>query len=229
MKRNPSGIAPHHLEDHHTVMRLRGRMKTVQRLGCDVQSRCEAKRQFRTCQIVINSLGHRQNWKAATVELCRNAECSFAAYNDQTFKAQSFHIRDRLVVNVIDVSCAIRKSSVIASPKQGAAARQQSSNFRVGKFTCAGVAKQAFEAVFDSNDVHRMFANGGFYNSANYSVQTWSISASGHDSNSFVHCIAGFQHKLTLSVRENKQHLCGKLWGMNVVDELFVDRLSSVA
>src|SRR5207237_1665280 len=41
---NPTGVAPHHLDDHHAVVRLGRRVQPVDRLGCDPPRSVEPER-----------------------------------------------------------------------------------------------------------------------------------------------------------------------------------------
>src|SRR5439155_8105059 len=54
--RDPAGVTTHHLDDHDAVVRLRGRVQSVDRLGRDEHCGVEAERVVRRGEVVVDRL-----------------------------------------------------------------------------------------------------------------------------------------------------------------------------
>ena len=87
VQRDPAGVAAHHLDDQHAVVRLGGRVQAVDRLGGDVDRGVEAEREVGAGQVVVDRLGHADDVDAEVGELGRHAERVLAADRDQRVDA----------------------------------------------------------------------------------------------------------------------------------------------
>ena len=56
MHGDPAGVAAHHLDDHHAVVRLGGRVQAVDRLGADRDGRVEAEGVVGAGEVVVDRL-----------------------------------------------------------------------------------------------------------------------------------------------------------------------------
>ena len=82
--RDPAGVPAHHLDDHHAVVRLRGRVQPVDRLGRDRDRGVEAERVVRRREVVVDRLRHADDRELVlAVEPRRDAERVLAADRDQ--------------------------------------------------------------------------------------------------------------------------------------------------
>ena len=55
---DPAGVAAHHLDDHHAVVRLRRRVQAVDRVGRDLDRGVEAERVVGADDVVVDRLRH---------------------------------------------------------------------------------------------------------------------------------------------------------------------------
>ena len=62
--RDPAGVAAHHLDDHHAVVRLGGRVQPVDRLGRDRDRGVEAEGVVRSGEVVVDRLRHADDGEA---------------------------------------------------------------------------------------------------------------------------------------------------------------------
>src|SRR5437763_7006243 len=69
---NPSRIASHDLNHHHTIVRLRRGMYPVDGFGNDIDCRVEAKCAICARKIVIDGLRNSHHFHSAIKELCRH-------------------------------------------------------------------------------------------------------------------------------------------------------------
>ncbi len=84
---DPAGVAAHHLDDHHAVVRLGGRVQAVDRVGDDLHGRLEADRHVGAAEVVVDRLGHAHDRHAVAVQAQGDAERVLAADRDQRVHA----------------------------------------------------------------------------------------------------------------------------------------------
>ncbi len=85
---DPAGVAAHHLDDHHAVVRLGGRVQAVDRVGDDLHGRLEAERHVGAAEVVVDRLRHADDRHAVAVQAQRDAERVLAADRDQRVDAR---------------------------------------------------------------------------------------------------------------------------------------------
>ena len=73
----------HHLADQHAVVRLRGRVQTVDRVDGDLDGRVETEGHLGARQIVVDRLRHADDADPAVGQLQRHAERVFPPDRDQ--------------------------------------------------------------------------------------------------------------------------------------------------
>ena len=82
--REPARVASHDLDDHHAVVRLRGGVQAVDRLGRDRDGGVEAERLVGRREVVVDRLRHADHGQAVLdVQPCGDAERVLAADRDQ--------------------------------------------------------------------------------------------------------------------------------------------------
>ena len=86
---DPAGVAAHHLDDHDAVVRLRGRVQSVDRLGGDPDRGVEAERVVGRAEVVVNGLGHANDGNALGVQPCGDAQGVLAADGDERVDAKA--------------------------------------------------------------------------------------------------------------------------------------------
>ena len=83
VRRDPARMAAHHLDDHHSIVRLRCRMQPVDRVGDDLHGRLEAKRDIGPSEVVVDRLRHADDRNPLTLQAQGHAERVLAADWDQ--------------------------------------------------------------------------------------------------------------------------------------------------
>ena len=82
--RDPAGVAAHHLDHHHAVVRLGRRVQPVDRLGADRDRGVEAEGVVGRREVVVDRLRHADDRQLVLrVEACGDAERVLAADRDQ--------------------------------------------------------------------------------------------------------------------------------------------------
>src|SRR5687768_14390517 len=71
-------------------------MKTVQRLGSDIDGSHETERRFRRRQVIIDRFWHADHRKSALMKLLRNSQRAFAAEYDQGLDTQNVQVSQGL-------------------------------------------------------------------------------------------------------------------------------------
>src|SRR5688500_14306426 len=79
MESYESRVAAHHLDHHHSIMALRGRVKLVDRFDCRVDCRVETERRDRTAHIVVDRLRDSNDFHPLVNELLRDRERAVSA------------------------------------------------------------------------------------------------------------------------------------------------------
>ena len=84
MHRDPAGVAAHHLDDHDAVVRLRGGVQPVDRLGADRDRGVEAERVVGAREVVVDRLRDADDRRAEVgMEAGGDAEGVLAADRDE--------------------------------------------------------------------------------------------------------------------------------------------------
>ena len=86
-QRNPASVSPHHLDNHHAVMRGGGGVETVQRFGHDSDRSIEPDAELCNSEVVVDRLGDPDGAKTSLVELRRDAERVIASDRDKCIDA----------------------------------------------------------------------------------------------------------------------------------------------
>ena len=82
---DPSRMAPHHLDDHHPVVALGGRMQAVDGIGGNLHRRREPECHVGADDVVVDRLRHPDDREVEIMEeLARNREGTIPADDDET-------------------------------------------------------------------------------------------------------------------------------------------------
>src|SRR5687768_13612743 len=81
---DPSGVPPHDLENHHSVVALSRRMEPVDRIGGHLDGGVEPERVIGSRQVVVDRLGNSDDVHAFGPQLRRAPKCAFAPDDDKT-------------------------------------------------------------------------------------------------------------------------------------------------
>ena len=83
LERDPARVAAHHLDHHHAVVGLRGRVQPVDRLGGDLERRVEAEGHIGGGEVVVDRLRDAEHRNVVlTVEPRRGPQRVLAADRD---------------------------------------------------------------------------------------------------------------------------------------------------
>ena len=80
---DPAGVAAHHLDDDHAVVRLRGGVQAVDRVRRDLHRGLEAEREVRAGEVVVDRLRDADDVHAVVHQPAGDAERVLAADRDQ--------------------------------------------------------------------------------------------------------------------------------------------------
>ena len=90
VERDPAGVAAHHLDHHHPVVRLGGGVEAVDRLGRDLEGGVEAEGDVGGGEVVVDRLRHAEHGHAVlAVEAGGGAERVLAADRDQAVEVEA--------------------------------------------------------------------------------------------------------------------------------------------
>ena len=84
---DPAGVATHHLDHHHTVVRLRGGVQPVDRIGGYLHGGLKAEGEIGGADVVVDRLGHTNERQPLLAQAQRHAERVLAADRDQRVQA----------------------------------------------------------------------------------------------------------------------------------------------
>ena len=87
-KRDPSGMASHHLEHHHALVACRGGMQTVEAVDHGFHGAVETESHGGGAEIIVDGLGHADDGPAFAVKLQTGGERAIAAYDHQCGDAE---------------------------------------------------------------------------------------------------------------------------------------------
>ncbi len=101
VRRDPTGVAAHHLDDHHPVVALGRRVQPVDGVGGDLHRGVEPEREVGRREVVVDGLRHADELHAVGAELGGDAEGVLAADRDQRVDPLAFervvHARDTVL------------------------------------------------------------------------------------------------------------------------------------
>ena len=144
---DPAGVAAHHLDDHHAVVRLGRRVQAVDRVGGDLHRGVEAERHVGPAEVVVDRLRHADHRQAVlAVEPRRGAERVLAADRDQPVEVERLHVLAHALGAVVVLE---RVGSRRAQDR--AAARQDPAR-RLDRQLLVGVLERAAPAVAEADD-----------------------------------------------------------------------------
>src|ERR1051325_9273884 len=85
---DPTSMTAHHLQDHHSIMRLGSCVKSVESFSSNVQRGNETEGQFSARHIVIDCLRHAANWHSTLIELRGDRQSTLATEHNQRVDAK---------------------------------------------------------------------------------------------------------------------------------------------
>src|SRR6266851_5172891 len=182
MQRNPPRIPAHDFDDHHTAVGFRRCVQAVDCVRGDVQRGVEAERNFRGGQVVVDGLGHSNNWNSQTTEIARNGKRAVAADGDHGVHTQLPRVLATLQrIVMCDFLAAfidhvVKGISAIGGAENRPAARQDARNrFHRKRYGAFG-PNQPIKPVINSDDPPAVPQYRSPHRAANDGVQSRAVS-----------------------------------------------------
>ena len=180
IKRNPAGIAPHHLDHEDAFVRLRRRVQPIDRIGREGDRRVESNTLGRAGDVVVARLGDDHDRHAERAELVRDGERAVAADRDE--RTEPHLVKD------LEHAIGVRTRTVggghlggeriagVERPENGAAEPEDAGDVARRQHTRAIPFEQAVEAVFDTQCFDAA-VGGGFHDGADDGVEPGRVAA----------------------------------------------------
>ena len=169
---DPAGVAAHHLDDHHPVVRLGRRVQAVDRVGGDLHSGVEAERHIGPAEVVVDRLRHTDHRQAVlAVEPRRGAERVLAADRDQAVEVERLHVLAHALGAVVMLErVGSRRAQDRASARQDPARR-------LDRQLLVGVLERAAPAVAEADDRVPLTIDAAPHYRADHRVETGAVAA----------------------------------------------------
>ena len=177
VQRDPSGVAAHHLDEHHPLMRLRGAVQPVDGLGGDLQRRVVAERDVGAVDVVVDGLRNADHRDVLLRQPVRRRQRALAADRDQ-------HVDAVVLQRLLDlVEAGAQLVGVDASGAQhGAALGEQPIVAVVVGQLDAPVLEQTAPAVEEPDDRRAVPDVGRPHDGPDHGIQARTVAAAGEHS-----------------------------------------------
>ena len=101
--RDPSRVASHDLADHDAVVRRRGGVQAVERLGDHAHGAVETDAVVGDAQVVVHRLGHTDHGACSSASRAATLERVIAADGDERVEPQPFHVAHHVRDAAVDL------------------------------------------------------------------------------------------------------------------------------
>src|SRR5262245_49379552 len=183
---DPSGVTPHYLDDHHSLVRGGRRVQFVNRVSRGRHRGAEAEGHLGRHQVVVNRLGHADDGYALSGQVAGDRERAVAADDDQRFQLQLVKLFDHLIRNVNEAGFAVRGdlefkwiATVGRAQYRPAGMNDAAHVVRVEQMNAVPV-EQSFKAAFDAVDLPSPIDRAD-YDGADHGVQSRTIASAGDE------------------------------------------------
>ena len=178
---DPACVSSHHLDDHDAVVRLGGRVQTVDRLGRDRDRRVEAERVIGSREVVVDRLRHADDRNGVlAVEPCRDAEGVLAADRDERVQSAVAEVPQHRLGAALELE-RIRP----ARPDDRPAARQDPGDLTRPEVAVVPLDEAA--PALEDGDAVPSRGVGRADDRSDDGVETGAVPAAGQDPDSFRH------------------------------------------
>ena len=176
VQRDPAGVAAHHLDDEHAVVRVGGGVEAVDRLGGDLDRGVEAEGEVGAAEVVVDGLRDADDLDAEVGELGGDAEGVLAADGDQRVDAVGLEVGLDLLDPAVDLErVGARRAQDRAAAGQDAANLVEPELARV-------VLERALPAVAEPDELVAVLADALADGSADHRIETGAVAATGQHS-----------------------------------------------
>src|SRR5579872_4500698 len=189
-QRDPARISAHYFNHHDAMMRFRGGVNFINRVGRGYQRRIETEGDFGGEKIVVDSFRHAHDLHALFEKLQRDLLRTISANADDGIDSELMRVGDHFVRNVAHDFHAIFNGAVaegiaaVSSAEDSSATGQNSADIFEREWPRFFRPDQTVEAVRNANDLPVVLEDGGFNDRADNRIQTGSVSAPGANADS---------------------------------------------
>ena len=96
IKRDPTSVPAHDLDDHHSRMRVRRRVQTVDLIGGKAHRRVKTERAVGSHDVVVDRLWHTDDRHPEPMKLVRDSERPIATDDDKGIELELLKVREAL-------------------------------------------------------------------------------------------------------------------------------------
>ncbi len=188
LQRDPTGVAPHHFDDHDALVRFRGGVQAIDRVGRERHRGVESEAAGRPDNVVVDRLRHADDGDALQVELVRDAQRAVAADHHERLQSHLVKGLDD-PIRVVDLALGVSTGysngiAVIGGAENGPAEAKNAGDVLRRQDARASRVEQAVEAVFETDDLDPG-VESGLHDGANNGVEAGCITAAGEHANTF--------------------------------------------
>jgi hypothetical protein len=194
VRRDPSGVAAHDLDDHDALVALGGGVQPLERLGHHLDRGGEADRHLGGLEVVVDRLGHADDLgRAALDELLAERHRAVAADHDQPAQIEPREVGHAGGADVVDLGAAVgqlervrERVGAVRRAEDGAAAGQEL--LGPGRIEIdVLLLVQALEAVADADHFPAVGVAGVEHHRADHRVEARAVAAAGEDADALAH------------------------------------------
>jgi hypothetical protein len=193
VERDPAGVAPHHLQDHHPVVALGRRVQPVDGIGGHGHRRVKAEGVVGGGEVVVDGFRDGHHGDAHVAEALGDAQRAVAADGDDAFDPQLADPLHDLAGAVDADGVAVRvegrvleRIAAVCRPQQRAPLRQDAAD-DLGGHRDGLPGQQPFEAELDAEHLHAVIPRGGADSGADDGVEAGTVASAGEDADSRHH------------------------------------------
>ena len=181
LQRQPSGMAPHGLDDHHAVVAVGCALDAAQRLGGRGHGGVEAKAALAIGNVVVDGLGHAHAGQSHLFgQAMRQAHGAVAADGHHHVQAQ----RPDIAAHMLQRGRIAQGVGAVAGAQDGAAHMQDARDLVPAQGLDAGrVEHQALEAVGNAQHLALAVVDQGLGDRTDHRIQAGAVATSGQHAN----------------------------------------------
>ncbi len=169
---DPARVTPHHLDDHHSVVRLGGGMQTVDGVRRDLHGGVEPEGHVGSRKVVVDRLRHPDHRQVVlAMQARRGSERVLAADRDQPGESRGFERRADQLGAVVALEGVRARRAQDRAPARQDAARRFDAEVLVNAF------ERAAPAVPKADDVVSVIVDPPAHNGADDRVQARAVAS----------------------------------------------------
>ena len=176
MQRDPAGVAAHHLDHEHAVVRLGRGVQPVDRLHRDVDRGVEAEGEVGGVEVVVDRLGDADHVDAEVVQLGRHSEGVLASDGHQRVDAEV----EQVLLDLLHAALDLERVGARGA-EDGAAAREDAAHLRDAELA-GHPLQRSLPAVAEPDELEAVLLDALADDGPDDRVQTGTVASSGEHS-----------------------------------------------